>query len=456
MYKLTTCISIVLLSCWGTVQGQESLSLADAVSLGLSNNYDIGIQDKRVEQAELNNSMGEAGFLPSITLSANPSYNRQNTVKTPFPTQTSGVSVQNVLDPTLGLNWVLFDGFRAHMNKKRLEELQRETEGNASIVIANTLESILLAYYKAVLEKERLEVFQENLKLSRERYKLAQLKLELGSSATTDLLLDEGNYLADSANLISQELSYRNAIRTLNFVLAVPDPNKEWNLTDPLAVDALVYDYEALQNKMLSNNTDLRKQYIHQAVLQQEMHVAQAGRYPTLSLNANNNNRYQWFDLSNATFFTGNGFATGPEEILSGESRNLTVGLNLTFNLFNGGKIKRAIQRTMIEQNIGQVETDKLRASLSKDLAQSYDQYTIRRSLYGINQRKQDAAETNLEISASRYDQGTINTFDYRTVQISLLQANIDELQSVYNLLESKVAIMRLTGGLLEEYQTAQ
>ena len=364
--------------------------------------------------------------------------------------------VNGAVDPSLTFSWVLFDGFKAHINKRRLQELERETQGNAAIVITNTLETILLAYYGAVLEKERLQIFEENLDLSRERYRLAELKLDLGSAATSDLLLDEGNYLTDSANLISQQLRYRNALRTLNLVLAVPNPDQQWTLTDQLALDAVAYDFATLQDKMLSNNNDLRKQYIHQAVLQQEINLARAGRYPTLSLNASTNRSYQNFDLSGATFFTGTGFETGPEGLFTGEDRSMSVGLSLTFNLFNGGKINRAIQRTLIDQEIGQVETDKLKATLSKDLAQSHDQYMIRRTLYGINQRKQDAAETNLRISASRFEQGTINTFDYRTVQIAKLQASIDELQSAYDLLESKVAIMRLTGGLLEEYQTAE
>ena len=456
MYQVTTILLAGLMLLSGGAQAQEKLSLADAVSLGLSNNFDVEIENKRIEKSELNNTIGEAGFLPSFTLGTNPRYARQNTIKAPFPTQTTGVIVNGAVDPSLTFSWVLFDGFKAHINKRRLQELERETQGNAAIVITNTLETILLAYYGAVLEKERLQIFEENLDLSRERYRLAELKLDLGSAATSDLLLDEGNYLTDSANLISQQLRYRNALRTLNLVLAVPNPDQQWTLTDQLALDAVAYDFATLQDKMLSNNNDLRKQYIHQAVLQQEINLARAGRYPTLSLNASTNRSYQNFDLSGATFFTGTGFETGPEGLFTGEDRSMSVGLSLTFNLFNGGKINRAIQRTLIDQEIGQVETDKLKATLSKDLAQSHDQYMIRRTLYGINQRKQDAAETNLRISASRFEQGTINTFDYRTVQIAKLQASIDELQSAYDLLESKVAIMRLTGGLLEEYQTAE
>ena len=47
---------------------------------------------------------------------------------------------------------------------------------------------------------------------------LIELKSELGSAVTTDLLLEEGNYLTDSANYISQELAFKNAISNLNYL----------------------------------------------------------------------------------------------------------------------------------------------------------------------------------------------------------------------------------------------
>lgn len=455
MYK-SILLTLLLAGLTLTTQAQQALSLGDAISLGLANNYDLRIESTKVEKANLNNNRGEAGALPSLDVQINPGYNLTDNIKTAFPTQTQGQIKTNSIAPILNLNWTLFDGFRVRATSQRLKELERESKGNATIIVANTLESIILGYYKAVLEQERLQVVEQNLALSRERYRLAKLKVDMGSSSTSDMLLEEGNYLSDSANLINQELTYRNSLRSLNFLMAVQEPNTRWVLTDGLEIEAELYQYSDLHEKMLSSNVDVRKQYIHQAVLAQELKIARAGRYPTLSLTARASDTYQWLDLSGATFFTGEGFETGPEEVFNSETRNYDIGFTLSYNLYNGGRIKRAIQQAVLDQDMGNMELDRLKASLSRDLANSFDQYSIRRTLYGINQRKQDAAETNLKLSNAKFSKGTINSFDFRVVQIALLQANIDELQSVYNLLESKVAIMRLTGGLIEEYQPTE
>jgi outer membrane protein len=90
--------------------------------------------------------------------------------------------------------------------------------------------------------------------------------------------------------------------------------------------------------------------------------------------------------------------------------------------------------------------------SLNRDLEDAYDAYNSKQLIYDINQRKTEAARQNLEISTEKYRNGTINSFDFRVVQNNHLLAAIQELQSVYNLLDSRVTLMRLTGEILESY----
>jgi len=170
---------------------QQSLSLSDALQMGLSNNFDIQIEKKNIEVATNNNTIGEAGFLPSVTLSLTQN-NSLTTNESPNPFAIQGDIITNSINPVVNVNWTLFDGFRARITKNRLENLQNETEGNAAIVVQNTLQAIVQGYYTAVLEKERLRVFEISLKLSREKYDYTKLKKDLGSAVTADLLLEEG------------------------------------------------------------------------------------------------------------------------------------------------------------------------------------------------------------------------------------------------------------------------
>ena len=98
------------------------------------------------------------------------------------------------------------------------------------------------------------------------------------------------------------------------------------------------------------------------------------------------------------------------------------------------------------------MQIEQLKTSLYKDLAAAYDSYNIRRQLYGINNRKLDAAKQNMDISREKYKNGTISSFNFRTVQNNHLLASITKLQSLFNLVDANITLMRLTGGIVETY----
>ena len=431
---------------------QEALSLSDALALGLKRNYSMQIENGNVEVARNNNNWGEAGRYPLLTLDLNQNNNLTDNVQVAFPTATQGQTLSNSFTPAVNLNWTLFDGFRANMSKRRFELLQAETKGNASVVIANTIQSIILGYYLAVLERERLNEFEKQVSLSRDRFNYTQVKADLGSAVSTDLLLEEGNYLTDSINYINQQLAYRNAIRDLNVLLAEENVAKNYVLTDSLEIALEDYTVEDLRSKMLAENVDLKKQYISQSLLGQATKLSYADRYPTLSLNAGFSENRNSLDLSDAVFFTGEGFSNGPDTRLNSVTDTYSANFTLSFTLFNGGRIKRAIRNAIVNERVGQLRVDQLENSLDRDLLTALDRYNIRKQLYGINERREQSSLVNLNLSEEKFRNGSINSFDYRSVQNNYLSSSILRLQAAYNLIDSKVELMRLTGGLVREY----
>jgi outer membrane protein TolC len=303
-----------------------------------------------------------------------------------------------------------------------------------------------------VLEQRRLEEFGKQLELSRDKMEYLQTKADIGGAVTSDLLLEEGNYLTDSTNFINQELSYRQAMRNLNVLLA-QDPETVLELSDPLEIKIKDYDYLDLINQMESDNVDLKKQYLSQAILQYDVGIRKAEKQPVLYLNSYYNYNKNRNDLSKASFPSDGGFVSGPSDPLTSITGTYAANFTLSFNLFNGGRINRAIQNARIQEDIGNIQIDRLKTSLRKDLANAYDQYNIRRQIFGVNQRKKEVSELNLNISDDKYKNGSISSFDFRTVQNNQLVASIQELQSLYNLIDSNVELMRLTGGIIRVYK---
>ena len=262
---------------------QDTLSLARAIQIGLKNNFGVQIQQLNVEAAKKNNTWGMAGRLPTITLTAS----QNNSIIQRKPANPFAVAGLNIIDNVLGqldVQFTLFDGFAVQIAKQRLEQLEAMSKGNATFVMESTIQSIILSYYQAVVEKERLQVFIVNRDFSKERYTYVKLKKSLGSAINFDVLQEQNNYLTDSANVLQQEIVVKNAMRNLNVLLNEPI-NTKYEFTNRLEIENEEYRYEDLRDKMFSSNTNLRNQYISQELMNNATRNAQSNRAPSLLLN---------------------------------------------------------------------------------------------------------------------------------------------------------------------------
>lgn len=459
MYKVLTYSLLIIITSSVNLSAQtpDVLSLSDAIRKGLKHNYDIRIERRNVEISERNNAWGEAGRYPTVTINGtfNNGITNVNQGDQFFNGQTfPGFELNNQRSasviPSVGMDWTLFRGNQINISKRKLENLERESLGNAEIVVANAVQLIILSYYRVVLEEERLRVFAEQLELSRDKWEYTRLRSEIGSAVTTDLLLEETNYLNDSVNYLNQELAFRNALRDFNFVLGETDVERRYILTNDLEDELVPMDYAHLVEDIEEKNIDLRKQYITQAILSNNVSIEQANRYPELRLQTG----YSWArsvqDLTNATSPSSD-FQAPPEPAVTNRG-NYFANLTLSFTLFNGNRINRAIRNAVEQEKIGEIQTERLKASVYRDLADSYDQYQMRQKIFAINDRKEDAASLNLEVSTEKYRNGTVNSFDFRIVQNNRLLASITRLESMYDIIDSKIALMRLSGNLLDAF----
>ena len=94
------------------IRGQELMTLEQAVSIGLTNNYGIIISQNRLEQAKNNATRGNAGMLPEIGVNA--AYTKAiNNVKMEVVTTDTPLekpaAPSDLVTGGLGMNWRIFD-----------------------------------------------------------------------------------------------------------------------------------------------------------------------------------------------------------------------------------------------------------------------------------------------------------------------------------------------------------
>jgi outer membrane protein TolC len=430
MKKSITFISLFL--CLGLSQAQEKLSLFDAINTGLQNNYDLQMQRNSTEIAGINNSWGNTSFMPDVSFDATAQeyYNYNDDEN--YRTQT--------ITPELSLDWVLFNGFSARINKRKYEELEQQSEGNTVVLVESTIQDIIMAYNNCLVQQELVNVYQELADLSKDRYDRTLNSQAIGASTTYEGLQAKVSMLEDQSNLLQQKVNYDNAIRTLNYLMAVEDET-QWSLTTALTAETPDYNLESLSEKLGQNNQTLKNQYLYQSIIAKDIALAKSAYSPSLTA---------YSSVSH----------TNSREYYSGSTANVTenyayvyAGLTLSLDIFNGGTRKRSLQIAKINEETTQVQTTQMEHSLKNQLLQMYSNYEVQKTVYQLTLEQEEAAKLNLELSAEKLENGSINSFNYRDVQIDYMNAAISKLNAIYNLLQSNTDLQRITGGIINEYQ---
>ena len=437
--KRINILFVVFLTSWSF--GQTKLTAKDAVFKALENNFQIQIAEKQLTIAEKNNTWSEAGAFPTVDLVIAQNNTIQDNSNNPF-TFTPGVIMNNSFNPSLSANWNIFSGFSVRISKDRLEQLEAQSANNSIVIIENTIQDVLKAYYTAQLQEERTKLFETILDLSRERYNYYALKEKYSGSTSLELLQFRNQYLTDSTNLLLQEISYDNAIRNLELLMNEENPSSNYQLVDQLEIELALIDAKQAQNELLANNANLKNQYISLELQQTATSLQRAFLYPTLSFQAGVQPGWSWLrDIKNPGF---------EAEI---QTLNYYGNFNLRYTLFNNWKNKRAVEVSKIQEEIATLNIESMENSLSMTLENLIALYDARTQLVQISTENIDYAKRAFEMAEKRFDLGSINSIDLANFQNNYQNTMVQHYENLFNRLDTYLEIYKMTGKLSLDYQ---
>jgi len=431
---------IILILFPNLLFAQTELSLMDAIKIGMQENYDIQLSSKNKRISEINNNWANAGALPTINLSAKKEEGLSDQTNNPtsfMPYELRSTSING----NTNVSWTLFNGFAIRANKAKLRNLEEISSNNATLTIENTIQGIILQYYNCVLQKERLELLQKVVRLANNRLEYQQTKYDIGVSSKIDLLQIENAMLTDSSNLIMQELNYNNAIKNLNLTLG-KEIETTWFFTDEIDTKIQLFSYENLKSSTLADNTNIKNQYYNIQLAKQDIRLSKAVFYPMISVNsgaAYNESTYDIGELSNSMDNTG-------------ESLNYYANFSVNFRLFDGGKLYSTLRKVKVQKEINDLQYEKVKREVLHQLSLINNKYNSRISAFSLNQKAFKIAETNYALATDKQNRGVINSFMLRDIEIAFITSGINAQQAAYNLMESKIALLKITGGIIQSF----
>ena len=411
---------------------QAPLLREDAVALALEQNLGVQIARINVEQAEVNNAWGAAGALPQIGLNTNLSGAVSDQSENPTAFIQQRLESQSV---SIGgqLNWVVFDGLGMFANKRALETLVEQADGQARLIIEQTIAATLQAYDAVLVQQEVLSTFNATVDAAEVRLDWMSQRVAFGAASEFDRLQVESGLLSDRISSMQQALAVEVAHRALNQLMGQP-LHTQWTLSELEPPE--MRDFNRLQAQVISDGTTMQNARIAESLALTGLQQAQARMSPTIALSASQGDQRSQFaagDLSG-----------------DGRTKNIAASVVLNFNLFNGGATRRGIQQAKLQVLSANQSRANQEQEVLRIFADARQRWQTAADSYALAVQLKDNATASVAIAERRFESGAMNSLDFREVELQRLRAEQSALQALQTWLAADVELDRLAGGWVQ------
>ena len=411
----------------------QTLTLADAIKIAVSNNFNVQLFKNNQLINANNNTVGNAGMLPSLNLSAGQTFNVTNTVQKPFkaPEVTVNNAHSNILLAAATVNWTVFDGMQMFATRQQLDVIEKSGNVQLQLLTEQTIADVIRVYSNIVLQQRFIDALYETIKISIDRKTIAGKKKTIGTGSTLSYnqsIVDLNN---DSLNLLKQQISVFNTKVELNTILARAAAT---NFEVENRIDLInSFNYDSLGSAIQEQNPRLRLARYNEIIAQQQLRSQQAQRYPQLNLFGGFN-----FVKSEAeTGFLQKNKSIGPN-----------YGATLTYNLFNGFNVNRQVKNAHIEVQNSEISTSQTTTTVNNEFVQAANEHKADLQILILEQSNSAIAKTNADIALQQFKIGSITDVDFRETQVKAINAESALLITIFQTKVLETQLLRLSGNL--------
>lgn len=423
------CLCFLLLLCLHG-RAQESLRLNDAIALALEKNYDVQLARMNRSVAQENNTAGNAGMLPAVTVEGG--YNRT------APDLQQQLADGRVIDRSAAtsenfsaagrVTWTLFDGMGMFIRKSRLESESREAELVLRLQMENSVQQVIAAYFAVQLVEQRIRALQQLLRVDSIRVQLTGVGLESGTGNKLDLLQARLDFNNHRSQRLQEEAALRTAQEQLNLLLG----------RDPLLMfttgDSLTLQPVRAESSTRAADTRLRLAGQREQTAFQWLREAKAQRLPVLTFNA----AYSFNETNNEAGFLLRNRNVGPG-----------FGLQLLWNLFDGFRNSRTVKTAGFgyeQARLVQEQEIRLRQQAEAKLQRTY---ALQQELARTAELSHSFAHEILMVATGRLQSGLGTSLEITEAQRDFEEAATRLFEARYQAKLTETEILKLTGQLI-------
>lgn len=441
----------------GTPSATDSVTIADIpwsdfftdsmlmmlIDSGIANNYDMQAALKNIEIANQSLRQSRAAFLPEIEAQLGGT-NHQWRSSDFYGGPSSGwyeqegkgdapkdlFMYQSQYLSSVGMSWEIDIWGKLRRQKERALAEYLQTFEAQKVVQTSLVSTIAEGYYNLLMLDAQLEVAQRNLKLNDSTLQIVKLQRDAGEVSSLALQQTESQMLV-AASLIPQ-LEQEIVIQE-NTLMALtgrmPDSvYRSSALTDWRMQEA----YESgVPLQLLTNRPDVREAELALRAANADVGVAQAYRYPTLTIEASGGLNamlpQNWFNIPGALF----------GGIISG----------VTQPIFAGRRLKTQHEVAKLERDKAEIGFQQTVMDAVHEVTNALVMIEKLNEQHTIAERRVTTAQLGVKNANLLFKSGEATYLEVITAQSNALNSELDLVSVRQQQLNAKVTLYRALGG---------
>ncbi|MES2430709.1 MAG: TolC family protein [Bacteroidota bacterium] len=410
----------------------QNLSLQEAINIALKNNFDIQIAKNEVEINKINNHIGVAGGLPTVTATATDQQSITNVnqkLNTGTEIRRNGASA-NALNANVTGSLLLYNGFRVIATKERLEELEKQSEQLLNAQIQNTIAAVMLGYYEVVRQQSSMKTLQQSIDLSKKQLELFQIRKEVGLANNADIFQSQIDLNTRLQDMQAQQLIVAQTKTDLLNLLEIKSDSLI-NITDTIIVDTNIL----LPDVLASVNNHPQILSLDYQIKINELIEKETASLRKPSLRAN----------------TGVNFGrtqSGAGQLLLNQNYGPFVGLSLSVPIYSGGAIRRQERVAGINTQNAKLQKENTITDYQALTIKTFQAYTNSLEQLKMQQETYKLSQQLVDLSLQRFQLAAATIIEVREAQKSFEDAGFRLVNLSYAAKIAEIELKRISNTL--------
>jgi len=422
--------AIILLGTFGFFSAQEkrTISLEEAVKLGIQNSKYLKVDQAQIEESTANLLAAKNRQLPELTVSGSYLYlPLEPNVNLKIPGLAGGgPKVSNVLYGSANVSVPIYSGGRIKYGIKSAEYLVEASKLNSENDKNAIAYNISQAYNNLFKANEVVKLLKENLASSQKRDQ-SFIKLENnGVIARNDRLKAQLQTSNIELQLMEAENNYSIANINMDLLLGLPDNTEIEVDSNYIGEDDLTKPDDYYLNLARESRNDLKALDYQRRAAELGSKSAKAENLPSLA-------------------FTGGYVAADIPKLLT-ITNAVNVGVGIQYNLSNIWKKNSSyVQAKAKEQELA-ANNDLLNDNITLEVRRDYQNDLFAHKKIDVYQRALEQAEENYRITLNKYNAGLETITNLLDADTAKITANVNVVTSKADAALAHKKLLQTTG----------